>query len=213
MRPWVEARFHRWWPIVTAPWFLFCLAVVVCVYIWALIWTRGPAAHDPGIEAVSLSQPDTPEQRHWMIDEILKKKRLDMEAKWEVERREKFAPHKPQRDAFLKEGLAYAASGEWGQKGFMDYAGQYQQMGEATDRFHQLAADGVISVWGKRTTRATSLFELIPPEHWHTHHLWWPDILTEDATTKPLDGNDHTNSFSHIMISKREFEREWPHAG
>lgn len=46
VKEWGQIRFDQWWPIVTAPWFLFAAALVIAAYVWALLWT-GQADQNP----------------------------------------------------------------------------------------------------------------------------------------------------------------------
>lgn len=39
VKNWAQKLFDQWWPIVSAPWFLIAGVVVICAYIWALVWT------------------------------------------------------------------------------------------------------------------------------------------------------------------------------
>ena len=46
VKNWAQKLFDQWWPVVSAPWFLIARIVVICAYIWALVWTgreRKPA--------------------------------------------------------------------------------------------------------------------------------------------------------------------------
>ena len=42
VKDWGQKQFDRWWPIVSAPSFLFALAIIIAAYIWALVWTGTP---------------------------------------------------------------------------------------------------------------------------------------------------------------------------
>lgn len=114
----------------------------------------------------------------------------------------------PKRDATLAEALAYAELGDWG-RSFLDAAASAKnQANENLARFRQLAHDGTVTAWGKRSNN--SVFELIPPAHWTDHNIEWFDLLRGTARTENVM---HTppSPFLEIMVCRAEFEREWPH--
>ena len=39
VKDWGQLQFDRWWPVVTAPWFLVLSLLLIAIYLWALIWT------------------------------------------------------------------------------------------------------------------------------------------------------------------------------
>lgn len=76
-------------------------------------------------------------------------------------------------------------------------------------RFRQMAHDGTLSVWGKRSEN--SVFQVIPKEHWLDHNVEWVDLLLGSARTENVM---HTapDPFLELMVSRAQFEKEWPHA-
>ena len=117
---WAGKQFDQWWPIVSAGWFLVSAAVVICVYIAAVVWT-GWTSSKPTFEVPfkgtyamplpfvirymghgsrwSVTQPDMPpEQWHCLAVAELREqlRRGDLE---------------PPRDRRRRFGLSYAAMG------------------------------------------------------------------------------------------------------
>lgn len=122
---------------------------------------------------------------------------------------DKVVTRAPQRDATLAEGLAYAEFGDWGRTFFDAAAKAANHANEQLERFRQLAHDGTVTVWGKR--RENGIFETIPRDHWTDHNIEWFDLLRGNARTENVM---HTtpNPFLEIMVSRTQFEKEWPHA-
>lgn len=114
-----------------------------------------------------------------------------------------------QRDTTLAEGLAYAEFRQWGKSFFDAAASAKNQANEQLERFRQLAHDGALTVWGKR--RESGVFETIPVDHWKDHNVEWFDLLRGNARTENV-AHSPPSPFLAIMVSKAEFEREWPHA-
>jgi hypothetical protein len=113
------------------------------------------------------------------------------------------------RDVPLPEALAYAEYGEWGKR-FVDAAASAKnQANEQLEHFRQLAHDGALTVWGRLTENG--VFQLVPKEHWIDHHVEWFDLLRGNARTENVR-HTHPEPFLELMVSKAEFEREWPHA-
>ena len=113
------------------------------------------------------------------------------------------------RDVSLPEALAYAELGQWGKSFFDAASAAKNEANEQLEPFRQLAHDGALTVWGKRTENG--LFQLISEDHWIDHHIAWFDLLRGNARTENIR-HTHAEPFSELMVSKAEFEREWPHA-
>jgi hypothetical protein len=128
-----------------------------------------------------------------------------IDADWRVSK----AGLAPVRDVGLAEALAYAELGQWGKSFFDAASAAMNEANEQLERFRQLAHDGVLTVWGKRTENG--VFQLIPKDHWIDHHVEWFDLLRGKARTENVR-NTHAEPISELMVSKAEFEREWPHA-
>lgn len=122
----------------------------------------------------------------------------------------RFVKGPPKRDVGLSEAIAYAELGEWGRQ-FIAAAGT-SGMGVVAhlERFRQLAHDGELSVWGKRSERG--VFERIDQSHWIEYNVEWFDLLRDDPRTEDRQGH-RDGAFFSLMVNKAEFEREWPHEG
>lgn len=114
----------------------------------------------------------------------------------------------PKRDVGLAEALAYAEFREWG-RSFIDAASAAQnEANENLVRFRQLAFDGEISVWGKASEGG--VYEPIPSSHWQEYDVEWFDLLRGTPRTENRFGQRYS-AFFDLMVSKTDFEREWPH--
>lgn len=113
----------------------------------------------------------------------------------------------PARDVSLSEGLAYAEFGEWNRTFFDAASTNGNKVNENLDIFRQKAHEGLLLVWGKRSTGR--VFQKIPQDHWIDHHVEWFDLLRGAARTEPIDQGGADN-FIEVMVCKAEFEREWP---
>lgn len=139
------------------------------------------------------------------IEDEIERQSLDRKAKWEAERQ---IQNTPQRDVGLAEALAYAEFKEW-RRSFFDAASSAKnEADEQTKRFRQLAYDGVLMVWGKRSE--SGVFQLIPKGHWLDHNVEWFDLLRGTARTENVM-RTVPGPFVELMVCKAEFEREWPH--
>ena len=116
----------------------------------------------------------------------------------------------PIRNATLSEGLAFAALGEWGKTFYDAVIAGLVPSNEPLIQFRQLAHDGTLSAWGKRSENG--IFQLIPNEHWVDHNVEWFDLMRGTARTENVT---HTtpDPFLEIMVSRVQFEKEWPNVG
>ena len=237
IKKWSEDWFYLLYPIMTAPWFVAAMIFAICAYIWALVWTgQERKSARPGIyvtgegvkhlkvepaspgpfrmrfiplaEIETDSEPWSP-SRAWFkkgVEDSLEKQSLDRKARWEADRQKSITP---QRDVILPEALAYAEFGEWGRSFFFAVATTGNRANEQLERFRQLAHDGCLSVWGKRSEGG--VFQLIPKEHWLDHDVEWFDLLRGKGRSEKVTGSTPI-PYSELMVCKAEFEREWPHA-
>jgi hypothetical protein len=145
--------------------------------------------------------------RRWMADEH-ERQSLDRKAKWEIDRQQQSSP---KRDTALRQGLAFASYGDWQTDAFDQITkGEAHLFAAAIAQFRQLAADGKLSVWGKSGKSGLSgVFEPIPPEHWRVAWVDFLDALRENPSSKMANG-EKGEPFLDLMISRIEFEREWP---
>ena len=235
---WDEARFSEVRSVMSAPLFWF-IAIIVCAAWVYLTWRTWPMRKNPQlVEGLSIPTPfldglrrglrggmepttqlrhgatdprPANATRHPMIEQIIRNKYLDQDARMEAERRAKFGPPlAPTRDVSLSEGLAFATFGEWGKTFYDAVTAGLVPSNEPLMRFRQLAHDGALLAWGKRSENG--IFQLIPNEHWIDHNVEWFDLLRGTART---ENATHTtpDPFLEIMVSRVQFEKEWPHAG
>lgn len=114
------------------------------------------------------------------------------------------------RDVGLSEAIAYAELGEWGRQFIVAAGASGNKLTDHLDRFRQLAHDGELSVWGKRSERG--VFERIDQNHWIEYSVEWFDLLRDNPRTENRQGQ-RDGAFFSLMVNKAEFEREWPHEG
>ena len=115
----------------------------------------------------------------------------------------------PKRDIGLAEALAYAELKEWGRSFFEAASSEKNVANEHLSRFRQLAHDGLLTVWGKRSENG--VFQIIPKEHWLDHNLEWFDLLRGNSRTENVSRTE-PHPYSEIMVCKAEFEWEWCNA-
>ncbi len=133
---------------------------------------------------------------------------------WQRLGRWRKASHEQQhdRDWNLPQAFEY-----WAQ--VTDGAGNY------IDEFQQAAADGVISIWGKRNGSNSAVYERIPKEHWFTSRLdidpifvsttngLSEDFILERSKTVPRDQRDsHLDQYWRLKATSSEIKRLWPMA-
>lgn len=226
VKDWGAKQFNEWRPTVTAPWFLVAILVMVAAYVAAVVWTgsAGPPAppSDYLRDALAREKADwfaralhgnTRQSNFnpsslWLqngIEDDLEKQSLDRTTKWEAERQ---IQNTPQRNVGLAEALAYAELKQWDRSFFDAASSAKNEANEQLDRFRQLAHDGDLTVWGKRTENG--VFQLIPKEHWLDHNVEWFDLLRGNPRTENVL-RATPQPYSELMVNKAEFEREWPH--
>ena len=115
----------------------------------------------------------------------------------------------PQRDVILPEALAYAEFKQWGRTFFEAASSAQNHANEQLEKFRQIAHDGALTVWGKRTEGG--VFQIIPKEHWLDHNVEWFDLLRGKGRSEKVTGSEPPMPYSELMVCKAEFEREWPH--
>lgn len=111
------------------------------------------------------------------------------------------------RDVGLAEAFAYAITGRWGVT-FLDALKDDLSNAAPVSHARQLAFDGLIKIWGKRT--ASGVYEEIPRNYWADYQPEWFSLMRgEPHTERTSLSADHLR-FLDLMASKAEFEREWP---
>ncbi|HEY5722933.1 MAG TPA: hypothetical protein VIT45_11485 [Allosphingosinicella sp.] len=111
-----------------------------------------------------------------------------------------------QRDVSVPEALAYAELHQWGLR-FIDAAGtDNNHINERTERLEQLAADGELTIWGKRN--GVGLWVRVPAEHWLNNEIEWFGLLRGEARSLSRSGSD-VELYSALMTSKLQVERHF----
>lgn len=114
-------------------------------------------------------------------------------------------PGKVQRDVTVSEALAYAQFYQWNLR-FLDAAGMDgNQVTDQLDRLVQLAADGDLTIWGKRD--AAGVWQKIPADHWLNYRIEWFGLLKTAAFTESRRSIAARDVFHELMTSKIEIER------
>jgi hypothetical protein len=110
------------------------------------------------------------------------------------------------RNCSLSEAMGWAVYGEWGKF----YSVPTIHIGLGTDpkkllaRFTCLAAEGRLTIWGKRDD--PGYFEKIPQSHWEENQLTIADMFGSIVAS----GDD---PYRDLMLNRAEVERAWPHDG
>lgn len=110
------------------------------------------------------------------------------------------------RDKSLREGLVYAVTRRWGDKLWDAPAGRISSTGDELEKFHQLARDGKLHVWGK--LNAWGVHDPIPAEYWSKHRVRFLSLFNAEADIE-RDGSPAPH-YRDLMVSSADFEREWP---
>lgn len=125
----------------------------------------------------------------------------------------------PQRDAPLTEGALYAVLGEWGLFGGIGHFASDKVQRSDGDRivdwlpeFEQKARDGALHVWGRPRQFESALQEPIDPNHWTTHTVDFLATVMGEPRSRPRVTMSAEGGYGDLMVSKAEFESEWPHA-
>lgn len=122
-------------------------------------------------------------------------------------------PPAVQRDVSLTQGLMYVATGEWGHERCDWEDGLELKLNPHRKQFEQLAADGKLTVWGKPPELERGVFVKIDAEFWREFQVEWLSLLLGVPQTEARTGFPHRyHPFTHLMISKAEFEKvDWQH--
>ncbi|HXS48529.1 MAG TPA: hypothetical protein VN713_00215 [Sphingomicrobium sp.] len=160
---------------------------------WYLAWRRLTKRDAPPLGFIDRHEADesraTPRWTHDNSDD-----------EWDYQ-----ANNKPvQRDTSLGEGLAYLATGQWGQD--MD-AALVEMFNTTTPNYvgdvHQRAFDGKLTVWGR--FNRSDIYRPIPVAHWSNHSLDGNALMLNGfARTWGHDGE----SYIDLMVSRSQIE-DW----
>jgi hypothetical protein len=108
------------------------------------------------------------------------------------------------RDVGVSEALAYAQFHQWNLR-FIEAAGmEGNAITDYLDRLVQLAADGELTIWGKRDE--AGVWQKIPPEHWLDYRIEWFGLLRSKAHSEARRGTERQGIYHALMTSKAQIE-------
>ncbi|WP_295630621.1 hypothetical protein [Novosphingobium sp.] len=115
------------------------------------------------------------------------------------------------RDTSLRAALAYAAFGDWSDRQLDQFeSGDTDRYSDALSKFHQLAADGILRVWGLPVSyQATTVYQLIDKNHWGYAEIEYLDSLRDKPFTRSKVPKALT--YTDLKVNRVEIEKEWPH--
>jgi hypothetical protein len=220
-------------PPVYLPWLMAAIGIVIL--IWAFVWpskpsepespdiTQSPISHGPNSPAIgtnygpihiappppAATQPQKSPYRYNLaaLGKGLERVNAQLERQSNPMGLARYVIGPPKRDVSLAEALAYAEFKEWGRSFFDAASSANNGADEQLKKFHQLAYDGQLSVWGQR--EYSDLYQPIDPDHWSTHRIEWFELLRGKPKTEPM-AKQQRDPYFNIMVSRAEFEREWP---
>ena len=112
-----------------------------------------------------------------------------------------------QRDVTVSEALAYAQFHQWRLR-FIDAAGMDgNQVSDHLDRLVQLAADGDVTIWGKKDE--AGVWEPIPATHWLDYRIEWFGLLRSNASTEARRSIAGRDTYHALMASKVQIEKQF----
>lgn len=117
----------------------------------------------------------------------------------------------PKRDARLGEAVVYCISSEWGKRIPDACDISANQLTDCLDEIAQKARDNEIIVWASSTEE--SPLEIVPAEHWREYQIDVLRVAYDVARSEHRLSSSPQGIFYDLMVSRTEFEREWPHAG
>ena len=110
-----------------------------------------------------------------------------------------------QRDVTVSEALAYTQFYQWNLR-FVDAAGmENNQVTDHLDRLVQHAADGELTIWGKKED--DGVWQKIPSAHWLEYRVEWFGLLRSSAFTEARKSASRRDNYRELMTSKVQIER------
>jgi hypothetical protein len=111
----------------------------------------------------------------------------------------------PLRNVGVAEAVSQLAYGAWGHS-FYDAALSHEVDVEwASRQFHQAAADGQVSIWGKPGSR--HLYEPIDSSFWFKNTIDWFSLLHGKPHTEPTNPRELRDKYFHLMTNRAQVER------
>lgn len=114
-----------------------------------------------------------------------------------------------ERDTPLPEALGYIVTGTWGQRFFDVVAAGEGDAAEGPLSVRQVAHDGRIRIWGKKSEGGIHV--LIPPDYWVDHGIEWFELLRGKSKTESKSYGAASAVYTDLMVSRAEIMQEWPH--
>lgn len=149
--------------------------------------------------------------QHWSVqDEIALegRRRGEQESGYEKEAAWQMAADQTraiERDVSLSEALTYHVEGKWGCRYFDSVAAGRSPDGLALTQAIQLAYDGKLTIWGKRSE--SGVYELIPKDFWASHHIDNFSLWREHAVTTANSASAQGPRYFDLMVSRAQVER------
>lgn len=120
----------------------------------------------------------------------------------------------PERDTPFADALMFASTGSW--TASIDHVDPELWQERKRD-IEELAADGKLSVWGKRFVDSPvadmidRVYEPIPAEFWRDGTVNWLQLPHGRAETEERDWHHPLDKHYHeLMVSRAEVEARWP---
>lgn len=155
----------------------------------------------------------------WLLGSVSRDKKLDnpnsLPLPFRTDGRE------PVRDKSLTEAAIYAVSGQWGFGASPDLFSKVpndpriamtNRAMALMSEIQQRAYDGNLTIWGRPYDDSAAPLQVIPTSHWITHSLHDLGMAMGQPQTRKRDGLRMDGAYVDLMVSREEFEREWPHA-
>ena len=112
-------------------------------------------------------------------------------------------------DTPVSEGVAYVHFREWGRSVSADGGGLMEQINAGLDEVHEAAVNARVSVWGQEKSYGPRT--KIDPRFWGFEEIDITRLMYPGAQSRTTpDHNGQQPTYVDLMISRAEFEREWP---
>lgn len=145
---------------------------------------------------------------------------IDLQGRKSVERRRGYSDEwnwqaakdkdaaKIERDKALGEALAFHVEGRWGCEFFETVKSELDPGGAPLEHAIQLAYDGALTIWGKRSEGG--VHEKIPDGFWADHHVDIFSLMRGKPKTVPNSGTVNGALYFDLMVSRAECEKVMP---
>ena len=114
-----------------------------------------------------------------------------------------------ERDVSLSEALTYNVEGKWGCRYFDSVKAGRNPDAEPLTLAIQLAYDGKLTIWGKRSE--AGVYEVIPKDFWASHHIDNFSLWREHAVTTAHPASVQGPRYFDLMVSRAQAEEVLRH--